>query len=113
LETDEWKGSTTIKKLRGGMAGCSLKLAPKRVVKEIQRISDGQKCGVSCEPFWLKKPKLIRNDVPRPPTLKSGIEDAAVQTKPFKFWRKPKPNEIIGLRLWKQMNGKAAPPSKN
>ena len=45
--------------------------------------------------------------------LKSGTEDAAVQTKPFKFWWKPKPNEIIGLRLWKQMNGKAAPPSKN
>ena len=30
LETDEWKGSTTIKKLRCGTAGCSLKLTPKQ-----------------------------------------------------------------------------------
>ena len=30
------------------------KLTPKRVVKEIQRISDGQKCGVGCGPSWLK-----------------------------------------------------------
>ena len=47
------------------------------------------------------------------PLICKEIEDAAVQTKPFKFWWKLKPHEIIGLRLWKQMSGKAAPPSKN
>jgi hypothetical protein len=74
-------------KLQSGLTGFYFELTPKRVVKEIQRISDGQKCGVGCGRFWPKKTQLTHYDAPRPTTVIIRETDAAVQPKPINpFW---------------------------